>query len=344
MPTAPRRPARLKDVAALAGVSQGLVSRLLNGDPTLTIRDETRDAVMAAVRDLDYVPNSSASALRRSRTDTVGLGLEHITNPLFRDIVHGAQAAAAEHDTALLLIDVEELTSSPAPFDKLIKARRIDGLMLQGGYSVSDLTSTYAPQIPTVIVNSPGTKAASGVTLEDEAATLIATKHLLALGHRRIGFVGGAPGPATDARYRGFERGLAAAGITPDPRWRITAGWEGRDGVKAMRHHLEGAPRITAYVVASAVAGMGVMHELNEVGLSIPGDISLVTVHDPWFAELLNPPLTTVSLPLFDLGYTSLHTLMDQIAGADPREVRISDPAPVLIQRRSTAPPRTAGT
>src|SRR4051794_30468483 len=92
----PHRPARLRDVAELAGVSPGLVSRLLSDDASLTVRPETREAVLAAVRELDYVANSTAASLRRNRTDAIGLVLDRVTNPLFTEIVHGAQEAAAE--------------------------------------------------------------------------------------------------------------------------------------------------------------------------------------------------------------------------------------------------------
>lgn len=335
----PSRPARLQDVAARAGVSKGLVSRLLNNDASLTVREETRAAVMRAVHELDYVPNSTASALRRSRTDTIGLGLEHITNPLFRDIVHGAQASASEHGSALLLLETDELSLSPEPFDHLIKASRIDGLLLQGGFGVQDLSERYARRIPTVVVNSPGTPAASGVSLPDEDAARIATEHLASLGHRRIGFVGGALGASNDARLRGFIAGLTGAGLAFNPALAVTAGWEGRDGVAAIRQHLDANEGITGYVVASAIAALGVMHGLATAGLRVPDDVSLVTVHDPWFAELLNPPLTTVALPLYELGYVSMDTLMAQIKGAPARDVLISDPPPRLIVRGSSTPP-----
>lgn len=334
---APGSPARLRDVAALAGVSQGLVSRLLNNDESLTIRDETREAVLRAVRELDYVPNSTASALRRSRTDTFGLGLDHITNPLFRDIVHGAQAAAAELGSALLLIDVEDLEIASGPFDTLIRARRIDGLLLQGGYSTRDLAGTYASRVPTVIVNSPGTALASGVTLQDEEAAVAATRHLLQLGHRRIGFVGGSPGPASEARRRGYVRALQEHDVTPDPSWMIDGGWEGIDGAQAIRELRSRAPTLTAYLAASAVAAMGAMHELTTSGTRVPDDASLIAIHDPWFAELLNPSLSTVALPLRELGYQSVRVLKAQIEGAAPSTFEISDPPPLLITRGSTA-------
>src|SRR5690606_6807856 len=104
----PRRAARLSDVAARAGVSPGLVSRLLNNDQSLTVRPETREAVLAAVRELDYVPNSSAASLRRSRTDAIALVLDRVTSPVFADVVHGAEEAAAEHGYGLLMADAEE--------------------------------------------------------------------------------------------------------------------------------------------------------------------------------------------------------------------------------------------
>lgn len=336
----PSKPATLKDVAAHAGVSPGLVSRLLNGDANLTIREETREAVLRAVEELDYVPNSTASSLRRARTDTIGLGLDHITNPLFRDIVQGAQAEAAAQGSALLLLDLDELVSSPRPFDRLIAARRIDGLLLQGGYSTEDLADRYALRIPTVVVNSPGAENASGVALEDFAATKMATHHLISLGHRRLGFIGGSRGLATQTRFEGFRAAAQDAGIELDPRYPVIAGWDAADGDDAVEAERARGPLPTAYVVASAVTAMGVIHGLVARGAEVPGDVSVTAIHDPWFAPLLNPSLTTVSLPLFELGRTSVQILLEQISGKPPRNVTITTPRPQLIRRGSTAAPR----
>lgn len=346
-PTArsPRRPARIRDVAARANVSQGLVSRLLNNDATLTVRPETREAVLEAVRELGYVPNSAAAALRRSRANAIGLALDRVTNPVFTDMVHGAHVAAAEFGCALLLVDAGELETDDAFLTEVINSHRVDGLLYQGGYGkAATALGRYSAEIPSVVVNSPGNDLASGVSLEDAKATRIATEHLIELGHRRIAFIGGSPGVASDTRQRGFEEALRAAGRESIPDLVMPSGWQAEDGSRAVGEILRRSPNVTAFVVASSAIALGVLGALHAEGKRVPEDVSVVGIHDPWFAPHLTPALTTVALPLFELGRQSVIQLMAHLKSGKPAETVITDPAPQLVVRRSTArPPEHSG-
>jgi LacI family transcriptional regulator len=336
---AARRPARLRDVAARAGVSPGLVSRLLNNDASLTVRAETREAVLAAVREFDYVPNSTAASLRRSRTDVIGLVLDRVTNPVFTELVHGAEEAAAEFDYGLLMADAEEAEKDETFLAGIIKSRRIDGLLLQGGYGPrAAMLQRYSEAIPSVIVNSAGNDAASGVRLEDDAAARLAASHLVGLGHRSVAFVAGTPGAASDARRRGYEQALVAGGLAPREDLVIPAGWQAEDGRRAVRESLTSGRGVdaTAYVVGTSVAALGVLAALADAGVRVPEDASVVGIHDPWFAPHLTPALTTVALPLFELGRRSVLQLVTHLDRGKPTEVLVTDPAPRLILRAST--------
>lgn len=332
------RPARIKDVAARAGVSPGLVSRLLNNDPTLTIRPETRQSVLDAVRDLDYVPDSTATALRKSRTDAIGLVLKHITNPVFADIVHGAQSAAAEVGCALLLIDADEVERGSRSFEAMLKAHRMDGLLLQGGYGPGDdLLLRYTTMVPSVIVNSTGTDTAAGVRLRDSLATRLATQYLVELGHEDIAFVAGPPSTASDTRIAGFVDALTEAGITPNKSAVIPAGWEADEGFAGVSLSIRNGYRPSAYVVGSSGAALGVLSALFHAGIRVPEDVSVIGVHDAWFTPYLSPALSTVALPLFELGRQSVLQLMSHIRDGKPDDLVIMDPDPLLVVRDSTA-------
>ena len=336
---APPRPARLRDVAARAGVSPGLVSRLLSNDPSLTVRSETRDAVMAAVRELDYVPNSTAASLRRNRTDAIGLVLDRVTNPVFTEVVHGAQEAAAEFGYGLLMADAEEAERDETFLTGIIKSRRVDGLLLQGGYGPrAAMLQRYSESIPSIIVNSTGNDAAPGVRLEDEAAARLATSHLIELGHSDIAFAAGTPGPASDARRRGYEESLTTAGLPLRPDLVLEAGWQAEDGMRAVNGFLQSGrgADATAYVVGTSVAALGVLSALARAGVRVPEDASVIGIHDPWFAPYLTPALTTVALPLFELGRQSVLQLLTHIRSGRPAEMVITDPPPRLIVRAST--------
>lgn len=338
-PAAPRRAARLSDVAARVGVSPGLVSRLLNGDATLTVRPETREAVLAAVAELDYVPNSSAASLRRSRTDALALVLDRVTNPVFADVVHGAEEAAAEFGYGLLMADAEQVEKDETFLANIIKSRRVDGLLLQGGYGPrAAMLERYSQTIPSVIVNSAGNAAASGVRLEDDAAARVATSHLIELGHRDIVFVAGTPGPASEARRQGYLEALTAGGVPVRPELQLAAGWQAEDGRRAVAEFLASAdaPPATAFVVATSVAALGALSALAAAGVRVPDDVSVVGIHDPWFAPYLTPALTTVSLPLLELGRRSVQQLVAHLASCKPEELVIRDPPPQLVVRGST--------
>jgi LacI family transcriptional regulator len=336
-----RRPARIRDVAALANVSQGLVSRLLNNDTTLTVRPETRQAVMDAVRELGYVPNSAAAALRRSRANAIGLVLDRVTNPVFTDIVHGARQAAAEFGCGLLIVDAGEVELDEAFLTEVIKSHRVDGLLLQGGYGPqAKILRRYSAEIPSVIVNSPGNELASGVSLEDERATRLATEHLIGLGHRDIAFITGTPGAASDTRQHGYEAALRAAGLDVRPELVLPGGWQADAGFRAVGEFFSSPLEVTGFVVASSVAALGALGALNAAGVRVPDDVSVVGIHDPWFAPYLTPALTTVALPLFELGRQSVLQLMAHLEKGKPEETVISDPPPRLVVRNSTC--RTA--
>ncbi|WP_162248476.1 LacI family DNA-binding transcriptional regulator [Microbacterium sp. Root61] len=326
-------------MAARAGVSPGLVSRLLNNDASLTVRPETREAVLDAVRELDYVPNSSAASLRRNRTEAIGLVLDRVTNPVFTEVVHGAQEAAAEFGYGLLMADAEEAEEDETFLAGIIKSRRVDGLLLQGGYGPrAAMLQRYSEAIPSVIVNSTGNGAASGVRLEDDAAARVATAHLLGLGHRNVAFVTGSPGAASDARQRGYEEALTNVGLPLRPDLAIPGGWQAEDGMRAVREWLRSGrgADADAYVVGTSVAALGVLAALAEAGVRVPDDVSVVGIHDPWFAPYVTPTLTTVALPLFELGRRSILQLMTHLESGKPPEAVISDPAPRLIVREST--------
>lgn len=334
----PARPMRLSDVAARAGVSPGLVSRLLNNDSSLTVRPETREAVLAAVRELDYVPNSTAASLRRNRTGAIGLVLARVTNPVFTEVVHGAQEAAAEFGYGLLM--AEDAERDETFLAGIIKSRRVDGLLLQGGYGPrAEMLQRYSEAIPSVIVNSAGNDMASGVRLEDGAASRLATSYLIELGHRNIAFVTGAPGAASDTRRRGYEDALTAAGLTLRPGLVIPGGWQAEDGRRALSEWLraEQGSDATAYVVATSVAALGVFSALAEARVRVPEDASVVGIHDPWFAPYITPALTTVALPLFELGRRSVQQLVTHLESGKPDEVVITDPPPQLVVRASTS-------
>lgn len=334
--------ATLADVAREAGVSVSIVSRVLNDDPSLRAREDTRTRVRAAAAALAYTPNHSARALRLARSGTIGLLVPDLSSAIAAGIVSGVEVATVRSGLQVLLGRAEWLGEDGAFVGRLLEEGRIDGLVLQlPDRSSAELAEgLLALPAPVVCLNRrlgvPGS-----VVLDDEAAGRCATAHLADLGHERIGFLGGVPQSWTSpARRRGVEAELLGRGLPVRPDWFTTAGYSTLDGRTGMLELLSRRERPTGVVVANVNAALGALSAARESGFDLPRDLSVIAIHDSDVAGLLSPPLTTVRMPLEELGAAGLQQLADRMAGTDPVDSVVTDPPPELIVRGSTAPPQ----
>lgn len=332
-----RTTARLSDVAQLAGVSPGLVSRLVNEDPTLKIRPETRERVMDAIDMLQYTPHASARALRSARTGLLGFALHHVNDPIYAQLVESAQTAAAERNYSVVLLNASELVGRRDAYRALVGGHRVDGLLVQSGFGADNSgLQELVLSIPSVVFNASAMPGIRTVRLDDSTASAIATRHLVELGHTRIAFVG-AEGASSDRRFQGYAEALDDAGLQSLPM--VSGGWSASEARKGIEQYFSSGGRATALVVATSTSALGVHAGVISSGRSIPDDVSLVCIQDAWFAEHLNPPLTAVELPLGDVGRLAVNLLIEQIASHTEGEVVLGDPPPALIERESTSVP-----
>lgn len=329
-----RKSARLSEVAKLAEVSPGLVSRILNEDPTLRVRPETRERVMAAIEMLQYTPHASARALRSSQTGLLGFALHHVNDPIYAQLVEAAQAAAAEQGYSIVLLNADELVGRQDAFRALVRGHRVDGLLVQSGFSEENGgLQELARAIPSVIFNASESPGLRTMRLDDTTASVVATRHLLELGHTQIVFVG-AEGASSDRRLQGYQSALGEYKLPPLPV--IKAGWDASGARTEIENYFAHGGTATAFVVASSTSALGVHAGIFSSGRSIPNDASVVSIHDTWFAVHLNPPLTVVELPLAEIGRRAVSLLIEQMASPSDGETILDDPAPRLIERRST--------
>lgn len=331
----------ITDVARAAGVTPAVVSRVLNADPTLKVRAETRERVLAAARDLDYTPSHAARALRRSRSGALGLAVHDLGNPVYTEILAGAQKAASDAGYVLLLADIDGLASGDQTFRDVLHGGAIDGLLLQRAGTAADRTVTReaSSRIPTVLLNDRSTHLAS-VALDDAGGARVATQHLIDLGHTRIGHLSVGGTGRSGARVRGWRQALSAAGLAAEPRWLLDGGHNVELGYEGMRRLLAAPNRPSGVVVANVIAAVGALTAARDAGVAVPGEMSLVAMHDVTYAAHLTPPLTTVAMPLREIGSTAVALLLEQFDGGAPRHVVVRDPAPKLVRRGSTAAPR----
>ena len=330
------------DVAREAGVSVAVVSRVLNGDQELRVRDATRARVHAAAERLRYTPNTSARALRLASAGAICLVVKDLANPIHAAVLAGAQASAEQSGRATLLADADELSLHPERLRGMLDSRRVDGLVmhLPGIRGDATLRKIAQERVPTVVINSRVRPPAGSVILDDAAASLLATSHLIELGHRKIGVVTAlAASDRSQRRRRGVEHALAAHGLSLDPAWVLEAGFDVAAGHAAGRRLLALEPRPTAVVVLNVMAAIGVLAACREDAVAVPQELSVVGLIDTWVCDHSAPPLTVVDMPIRELGARAVALLTEMIDGGPPRSLLISKPAPRLVVRSSTAAP-----
>lgn len=331
-----RRAPRLADVARMAGVSPAVVSRIVNQDPTLRVRATTREAVEWAIAMLDYTPHSSARALRNARTGLLGFALHSVNDPIYAEMVESAQAEADRRDHSVILMNIGELADHREAFREIVLGHRVDGLLIHGGHGVDESgLRELARGLPSVMFNTDPGPGLRTIRFDDAAAASDATHHLIDLGHEAIMYLGDT-GPTSQRRYGGYREAMAQAGLPSYPL--VASGLSPDESHEATVQLLRSGIPVTAVVVVSTTAALGVHSGIVSAGRRIPDDISLISVHDVWFARHLNPPLSAVSLPVGHLGAVAVSMLIDQIKAPSEGDTVISDPAPHVIARRSTGP------
>lgn len=332
---------RLKDVAERAGVSVSIASRALTDDAQARMSAETRARILAAAAELGYQPDHRARALRLSRSGAIALVVPEVNNAIFGGLHEGIQEACQSRRTAVLLGQLNASDRSSDALSRLIGNGRVDGVVLQRAESYDDdaLRAALDVPVPTVLFNSRLPDRVGSVVLDDPAAVRIAVEHLRQLGHTAIGFIAGAA--QHDAAARRLEAFTAlTADDPPHPEWTQEGGWEAPAGHAAMSRILGLEERPTAVIVASLNAAVGALHAAAQHGVRVPDDLSIVSVHDAWIASYTVPELTTVRMPMVEAGHRAASMLLDHLDGAELEDVVLESPAPELIARESSAPPR----
>lgn len=307
------------------------------------MRDDTRARVADAARALGYRPNLMARALRTARSHSLGIVVPQLDNPVFAQMIMGAEAAARERGYALLIVHVGEKESGIHAIERLTRMNRVDGVLV----SSLDDEAALGPAlkragIPSVVLNRRAAGVANCVLLDTRKAAVLAVRHLVQLGHRRIAHLAGLPGGAgAQDRLAGYRDVLAASGIRFDARMVHVGGYSAEGGERAMRDVLRRVnPPPTAVFAATLMSAAGAMKALRGSGLSVPRDVSVIALHDGVLAEMLEPPLTTVRLPTQDMGYEAARGLVDLIEGRIARVSRVLPPQELAV-RGSVVPPRS---
>ncbi|HEX4769080.1 MAG TPA: LacI family DNA-binding transcriptional regulator [Lichenihabitans sp.] len=330
------------DIAHAAGVSKSTVSLVLTGGGK--VKAETAEAVRAAMRDLGYVYNRGAASLRNPRSRVVGMVINDLSNPFFAELAIGIERMLRGAGVVPFLANTGESLLRQAEVVRSMREHGAGGIILcptadSDGREINALAGLGMPVV-LAIRRVPGAKV-SLVASDNRAGAAAATRHLLGLGHRRIGFIGGLSrmGVRQD-RLAGVMEALAAAGVTPDRALSAEAPPTKDGGFDAMSALLDRAERPTAVVCFNDVVAIGAMLALTRRGLAPGDDVAVVGFDDTSEARHVSPALTTVSVGVGDLGERAAQMLLRQIAsGSGAVETYIGEAR--LVVRQSCGPSRT---
>ena len=337
--TQPRVPrARLEDVARAAGVSKSTVSRVLSDDPTLSVRDDTRERIRALAQELGYRPHPVARALAVPATGALALLVPNLSNPAYVEIIRGAYRRARERGYVLLCAEDFEDQAADEAFTELVDGGRVDGLLIASARPENRLLEALERHwVPHVFVNRSVPGAPANVTLDVARASRLAYEYLAGLGHTLIGHVAG---PHDVQSARGREAAFLAAAAErghrepPVARGAFTPSGGAEAGERLLREH----PEVTAVFTSSLAQAIGLLHVARGLGRAVPAGLSVIAYDELPVAEYLSPPVTTVAMPLSELGAAAVEILVELLDGRPPRsEVLGSEPA--VVERASTAPP-----
>lgn len=327
----------LRVLASETGLHPSTISRILNGHVART-SPETQARVLEAAERLGYQPNLAARFLRTNRSMTVGLIAPDLADPVFAQLHAAAEAVARRSGYHVLLATVDSPGAHSHTDLDYLMARGVDGLLLASVESNDPILSRLPDlRIPYVLVNRTVAGEHPSVTADDQLGGYLATKHLLELGHRVLGFVGGTPQTSTaDGRLAGFRAALAEAGIAPDERHVLVGEFGTAHALDAAERILAVDPPPTAVVVVDDMMALAVRRVVVDRGLRVPEDVSITGYNDLPVAALSEPPLTTVRNFLDRIGEIAATCLIEAMdADKHPESVVLT---PELVVRRSSAP------
>lgn len=325
------------EVAHAAGVSKSTVSRVLLGGAQ--VKEATKAAVLQAIESLGYERNELASSLRTDRTRMVMLATPDITNPFWPEVARGLQDTIEQDNYSMVLANSDWDAAREQRFLSTARRNRFDALAINpAGVTERDLLAHGTPIV--ILGLSDEFSSLDVVGSDSYRGTLQALQYFYDLGHRRIGFIRGVHRSGRGhARQRAYNAFLHQTGLPYDQRLIVEAPFDLEGGRQAARNLLQRSDRATAIFAANDVLAIGAMQMARELGLDIPGDLSVIGMDDIYAAATAIPPLTTVAKGKYEIGVWAARFLLDRLHGDAPIAPRRHIVACRLIVRGSTAPP-----
>ncbi len=316
----------IQDVAKAAGVSVATVSRVLNNSSS--VAGTTRDAVLEAIKRLDYRPNLLGRNLRRTETRLVLALLPNIANPFYSRIVKGMEDVAHKNGYNVMLCNTDSNAERERIYLELLKNRLADGVIFMApeidGSELSAIGESYP--IVQCCEYKEGARIPQ-VSIDNHAASMKVAKHLISLGHKRIGLISCRNSfLSTARREQGFRMALESAGLALGEQFAVYGDYSFKSGHRAALNLLSLQDRPTAIFAISDIMAIGVLRAAREKGLKVPEDLAVAGFDNISFASMCEPMLTTVSQPKYDLGCTAMELLLRKLRG------ELKEPVDIVLE------------
>lgn len=328
--------AGLKDVADLSGVSVATVSRVLNGDEV--VKEKTKTKVLEAIKKLNYKPNRVAQRLRTTRKTSklIGLLIPDIQNPFYVDVIRGIEEYAYANNAAVIIGNFSQDEKKEKLYLDILRSESVDGFVV----APSNEKDLYVKQLisdgfPVVCIDR-GLKEVEIdlVKVDNQNGVFNAIEHLIKLGHQRIGFVGGNPSiPTSQERLDGYYEAMKQYNISIDPAIILGEKSDYHSGTRLTTQLLDLPNRPTAIFTGNNLLTLGALEVINQRGLRIPEDIAIVGFDDVYWANSLNPPLTAVRQPGFEIGKKAMELLMQRIVSPDAARLNVIFKTELMVRK-----------
>lgn len=302
----------IKDVAEAAGVSTATVSRVLSNG--LHVRPEVRERVLATVERLGYRPNLVARSLRSQQSNTIGLIVSDISNPFFTAISRAVEDTAYEQGFSVLLCNTDEDAEKEAIYLGLMRDMSVAGTIISPTrQTIANFSDSDFP-FPVVVIDRPiSDKDVDAVLLDNVDAAYRLVTHLIEQGYRRISALCSEMSTGLE-RQIGYEKALRSHGLAPKTEYMKYVIPRAEAGYAATLKILDAAEPPDALFTANSLLGVGALQAIRERNLTIPGDIALVTFDETTWARLVQPAITLIAQPTYEIGRTATELLLQRIA------------------------------
>jgi LacI family transcriptional regulator len=313
------------DVAREASVSMATVSRVVNNNPN--VKPATRKKVFEAIERLGYRPNAVARGLASKKTTTVGVVIPDISNANYAEVARGIEDIANMYHYNIILCNADKKKDKEIRVINTLLEKQVDGLLFMGGTVTSEHIQAFnTSSVPVVLCGTTdeGHKYPS-VDIDHAAAAQEAVQALLSNGHRNIAMISG---PLEDTstglqRYQGYRQALSIGGINVQDDLVRVGNYRYESGIEHTKYFLNLANRPSAIFAANDEMAIGAIHAIQDAGLSVPGDISVISVDNSRTASMVRPQLTSVAQPMYDIGAVSMRLLTKLMKDEEVHDNRV---------------------